>query len=105
MVTAEQLHRMVDELAPDRWAEAEVVLRRLIQDSGAAEAQDTGDPDLSSLDLHEVRYRSTALRFRRPRRLEVKVDRARHVLSLEDQELGIDVFAHTREQLVAELNE
>lgn len=61
--------------------------------------------DLSPVHLAEFRYENRVLRFKPPRYLKPDLDETRQLICLEDRELGIYIFAPTREELLDELHE
>ena len=66
---------------------------------------DIRDLDLSALVVDVVRYGSLALKSNPALTLEPTLDSTKQLLCVEQTELGIDVYATTREALLAELHE
>jgi hypothetical protein len=66
---------------------------------------DIRDLDLSSLDIHTIRYRQLTLKAVRPLSLEPHLDETKQLLCIEHDELALNAFASTREALLDELNE
>jgi hypothetical protein len=91
--------------------------RRLIQVTGRVvvdadhmpkkiiEVTDIKDLDMSPFEVDQIRHGSVALRARRTLELEPTLDESKQYLTLLQSELGIDVFAETREKLRSELFE
>ena len=91
--------------------------RDLIQVTGRVLLDDQGDPkqiidvtdirdlDLSSLDIHTVRHGAMVLKAVPALSLEPRMDETSQLLCVEHGELALDVFAPTREALLAELSE
>lgn len=55
--------------------------------------------DLSPFCLSDIQLKEKLLRFRKERVLEPKLDESKQLICLEDDELGIDIFAYTRDDL------
>ena len=66
---------------------------------------DIPDLDLSALDIHTVRHGATVLKAVRALSLEPRMDETSQLLCVEHGDLALDVFAPTREALLAELSE
>ena len=91
--------------------------RDLVQVTGRVLLDDTGQPkqiidvndirdvDLSPMVVERVRYGDLSLRATVPVLLEPIMDASKQLLCVERADLGIDAFAPTREDLLAELNE
>ena len=71
----------------------------------APEAEDTSAPHLFEFRIVDVPYRHKTLHFRTPIVLEPSLSDSEGLICLEYPELGIDVFAATREELLTELQE
>lgn len=67
------------------------------------EAFEIQDLDLSPFELSEVPYQSGRLRVRSPLVLMPNLDESQQLLVIDDDRLGIHVYAHTRELLQQEL--
>ena len=63
------------------------------------------DMDLSPLVVERVRYGGVALRAAAPIWLKPTMDASQQLLCVEQADLGIDVFAYTRQHLLTELAE
>lgn len=91
--------------------------RGLIQVTGQVVLDDEGVPkkiidvndirelDLSSIAVGQIRFNDLILKLKQGLTLEPTMDETNQLLCIVKDDLGIDVFAHTREELVAELNE
>lgn len=91
--------------------------RSLIQVTGRVVLNDEDQPkeihsvsdirylDLSPFTIDQIRYEGRLLRARHPLAIEPTLDDDKQFLCLNHEGLGIDVFAHTREQLAVELAE
>ena len=66
---------------------------------------DIRDIDLSSLDIHTIRHGRLTLRAVPALNLELRLDETKQLLCVEHGGLALDVFAPTREALLAALNE
>lgn len=66
---------------------------------------DIRDLDLSSLDIDSVEYGPLKLKASQTINLEPTLDDTKQLLCIEHGGLALDVFAPTREGLLAELNE
>ena len=69
------------------------------------DVQEIRDLDLSPFVVHRFTCGSTALRFPQPLSLTPTMDDSDQYLCLRDDHLGVDVFAMTRERLLADLLE
>lgn len=87
----------------------QVTGRVLLDDQGAPkqiiDVTDIRDLDLSALGLDTVRYGGLTLKAAPALVLEPTLDESKQLLCIEHGELGIDVYATTRETLLVELNE
>lgn len=87
----------------------QVTGRVLLDDDGAPkqiiDVTDIRDLDLSPMLLDTVRFENLVIHASPPLSVELVLDDTQQLLCFEQHELGIDVFAHTREALLAELNE
>jgi len=87
----------------------QVTGRVLLDEQGAPkqiiDVTDIRDLDLSALLLDTVRYAGVTLKAATTLSLEPVLDETKQLLCIEQAELGIDVFAPTRETLLAELQE
>ena len=66
---------------------------------------DIRDLDLSPFTIDQIRQEGRLLRARQHLAIEPTLDDDKQFLCLTHDELGIEVFAHTREQLAVELAE
>lgn len=66
---------------------------------------DIRDLDLSPLVIDKVRYGKINLKANRPLTMEPFLDETKQLMCIEDEALAIDVYATTRESLLAELHE
>jgi hypothetical protein len=82
-----------------------VVLNDEDQPKEIHSVSDIRDLDLSPFTIDQVRREGRLLRTRQPLVIEPTLDDDKQFLCLNHEELGIDVFAHTREQLAVELAE
>lgn len=87
----------------------QVTGRVLLDEQGAPkqiiDVTDIRDLDLSALVLDSIRHRGLTLKAVPALTLEPVLDETRQLLCIEQGELGIDVYATTREALLAELHE
>jgi hypothetical protein len=87
----------------------QVTGRVLLDDQGAPkqiiDVTDIRDLDLSSLDIDSVEYGPLKLKASQTISLEPALDDTKQLLCIEHGILALDVFAPTREALLAELNE
>ena len=87
----------------------QVTGRVLLDDQGGPrqiiDVTDIRDLDLSPLVLTEVRSGTLSLKAISPVTLDVELDNTKQLLFVLHQDLGIDVFAPTRETLLAELQD
>lgn len=87
----------------------QVTGRVLLDDQGAPkqiiDVTDIRDLDISPLQLLWVRSGAVLLRANTPITLDVELDDTKQLLCIMQSDLGIDVFAPTREMLLADLQE
>ena len=87
----------------------QVTGRVVLDDQGAPkqiiDVTDIRDLDLSSLEIHTIRHGRVMLKATRPFSLEPTLDESKQLLCVEHDALALNVFAPTREALLAELNE
>jgi len=87
----------------------QVTGRVLLDDEGTpkkiVDVTDIRDLDLSPLVLDTVRFGGLIIQASPPLNVEPALDDTRQLLCVAQHALGIDVSAHTREALLAELNE
>ena len=87
----------------------QVTGRVLLDDQGMPkqiiDVTDIRDLDLSALELDSIRYGSLTLKATPSLILEPIMDESKQLLCIEHVELGINVYAATREALLAELHE
>jgi hypothetical protein len=100
----------VEELLIENRRELVQVTGRVLLDEQGVPKQiidvnDIRDLDLSSFTFETVHYQGLTLKAHAPITLQPVSDDSKQLLCLEDAGLGIDVFAPTREALLAELNE
>ena len=86
----------------------QVTGRVLLDDQGRPkqiiDVTDISDIDLSPLEISSIRYGASNLRVAPALSFEPVLDVSKQLLCVENEELGLDVFAPTREALLAELN-
>lgn len=82
-----------------------VVLNDEDQPKEIHSVSDIRDLDLSPFTIDQIRQEGRLLRARQPLAIEPTLDDDKQFLCLNHDELGIEVFAHTREQLAVELAE
>jgi hypothetical protein len=100
----------VEELLIENRRELVQVTGRVLLDEQGVPKQiidvnDIRDLDLSPLVIDTIHHAGRSLKAMTPLTLEPTTDETKQLLCLEHAELGIDVYAPTREVLVAELNE
>ncbi|MBI3525562.1 MAG: hypothetical protein HY066_13755 [Betaproteobacteria bacterium] len=100
----------VEDLLYERRRDLIQVTGRVVLDDQGAPKQiidvtDIRDVDLSSLDIHTVRHGRLTLKAAPALSLEPSLDETKQLLCVEHDSLALDVFAPTREALLAELNE
>ncbi len=87
----------------------QVTGRVVLDDQGAPkqiiDVTDIRDLDLSSLEIHTIRHGHLTLKARRTLGLEPNLDETKQLLCIEYEALALDVFAPTRDALLAELSE
>lgn len=87
----------------------QVTGRVLLDEQGAPkqiiDVTDIRDLDLSALTLDTVRHGTLALKAATILSLELTLDDSKQLLCIEQPDLGIDVYATTREALLTELHE
>ena len=87
----------------------QVTGRVVLDDQGAPkqiiDVTDIRDLDLSALVLDNVKYGECIVNISPALSLEPTLDESKQLLCIEQVELGINVYASTREALLAELNE
>lgn len=87
----------------------QVTGRVLLDDQGAPkqiiDVTDIRDLDLSSLEIASVQHGLLKLKALHTLSLEPTLDDSKQLLCIEHERLALDVFASTREALLAELNE
>lgn len=66
---------------------------------------DIRDLDLSSLEIHTIRHGPLTLKAVPGLRLDPSLDETKQLLCVKHEVLVLDIFAPTREALLAELNE
>ena len=112
--TSKELDCLYDEALEDLLYERrrdliQVTGRVLLDDQGRPkkiiDVTDIRDVDLSPLEISTVRHGKVSLRVAPALLLEPTLDDSQQLLCVEDDELGITVFAPTREALLVELNE
>lgn len=87
----------------------QVTGRVVLDDQGAPkqiiDVTDIRDLDLSSFEIHTIRHGLLTLKAVRALSLEPSLDETKQLLCIEHDGLALNVFAPTRETLLAELNE
>ena len=78
----------------------EVILDEEGEPQKIIEVQDIRELDLSPFYLKEFHFEERTIRFRSPLKLQPELDESQQLICLEYLELGIDVYAFTREELV-----